>query len=324
MEFTQWDHRYLDDCVVLAHNQYREEQKSVPALSDKNYEKELRQSLTHLFEIGTGTLAFDRGQLVGYLAFGSAWGNPNESKQISSPLWGYGIAQGCDRRKVVSLLFQHASETLCKSGVGHYSITVYAHDTDVIASYVVNNFGILCTDTIRMLDLPAGEEQMGLYRYEELPIETRMDHAEGLLELWHSLVRHLRQSPTYYPGEEFTDDLYLNYIQEKDTRVFVARDNEDKGKMIGMIDVSTGGNSFITSENDTRNVGDLYVELKYRGQAVSHGLMRYVISTLQAEGVKRLWVEHGTTNPTAQRFWSKYFQSFTYTLTRSIDGKMLK
>jgi hypothetical protein len=49
-------------------------------------------------------------------------------------------------------MFQHASETLCEKAVTLYNIKVYAHDTEVITSYVLNNFGILCTDAIRSTD----------------------------------------------------------------------------------------------------------------------------------------------------------------------------
>ena len=44
----------------------------------------------------------------------------------------------------------------------------------------------------------------------------------------------------------------------------------------------------------------------------------------QKDGMKRLWVEHGTINHTVQHFWGKYFSRLTYTLTRKIDERILK
>jgi GNAT superfamily N-acetyltransferase len=321
MEFRDLDNQYLDDCVKIALCQYNEEQKLVPALYFKDYEKEIYQSVKRLFDNDTGILAFEKEKLVGYLCFGKTWGeNADGIKEISSPLCGYGISKGYDRGKITSLLFQHASEILCKKGVGNYNITVYAHDMDVISSYVLNNFGILCTDEIRMIDSPICEDFTHKYTYEELSTEEIDNKAECLLVLWHELVEHLRKGPTYYSGEEFTDSAYIDYIHEEDTRVFVAKEQEN---IIGMIDVSKDGNNFVTKEEDTINVGDLYLKPDFRGQNVTQELLLYVTNTLKEEGVKRLWVEHGTTNPTAQRFWGKYFHQFTYTLTRKIDEKIL-
>ncbi|MBZ9689626.1 GNAT family N-acetyltransferase [Clostridium estertheticum] len=321
MEFKKLDNQYLDACVNIAAGRYSEEQKAVPALYFKDYEKEIYKSVKHIFDNDTGIMAFEKGELAGYLSFGEIWEeHDNLIKGISSPLCGYGISKGYDRGKIASLLFQHASEILCKKGVGIYNITVYAHDIDVITSYVLNNFGILCTDAIRIIELPICAEPIGKYTYEELSAEEIDNKADCLLEMWHKLVEHLRMSPTYYPGEEFTDSAFLDYIHEEGTRVFVAKEQKN---IIGMIDVSKDGNNFVTREEDTMNVGDLYLKPLFRGQNITQELLLYVSNTLKKEGVKRLWVEHGTTNPTAQHFWGKYFNRFTYTLTRKIDERIL-
>lgn len=321
MKFIELDDQYLDACVDIAMEQYSRAQSSVYGLYLKDYKKEIFQYLKNSFGNHNGIMAFEKNKLVGYLAFGETWGGQlNTLKEISSPLWGYGISEGYNRGKMASLLFQHASEILCKNSVGNFNITVYASDYEVIKSYVLNNFGILCTDAIRMIDMPICQEPEGEYTYKELTkkeIDIKVDY---LLELWRELVQHLRMSPTYYPGEEFTDRVFLDHIHNDGTRLFVVEENE---KIIGMIDVSKDSNSFITKEEDTMNVGDLYIKQNYRGYHIAAGLLLHVNNILKKEGVKRLWVEHGTTNPTAQRFWGKYFDSFTYTLTRKIDERII-
>lgn len=319
MEFRKLDNKYLDACVSIVMHQYCKEQESVSALYSKDYEKDIYQSVKRIFDYETGIMAFEKDKLVGYLAFDGIWGK-QYIKGVSSPLCGYGISKEYDRGKLSSLLFQHASEVLCKKGVGIYNITVYAHDIEVINCYVLNNFGILCTDAIRMIDVPICGESIGKYTYEELSAEEIDNNTDSLLEMWRKLVEHLRMSPTFYPGEEFTDSAFLNHIHEEGTRVFVAKEQKN---IIGMIDVSKDGNNFVTMEEDTMNVGDLYLKTDFRGNNIAQELLLYVNNTLKKEGVKRLWVEHGTTNPTAQRFWGKYFNQFTYTLTRKIDERIL-
>ncbi len=350
MEFRKLDNKYIEDCVNIAFNQYCKEQKLVAALYDKDYKKEIYKLVQATSECGNGVMAFEEDKLVGYLAFSGIWEETVGSdiiNAIACPLCGYGISEGYDRAKVVSLMFQYASEILCEKAVALYNIKVYAHDTEVIASYVLNNFGILCTDAIRSTDStvcsigstdsvmdiesltstdslattgsPISTNSAGKYVYKELSKEEINKNEEELLKLWRALVKHLRTSPTYYPGEEFTNDAYLEYIHDENTRLFVAKDDENT---IGMMDVSRDGNSFINRECDTMNVGDLFFKPNYRGHQAAEGLLSYVNDTLRKEGVKRIWVEHGTTNPTAQRFWGKYFCRFTYTLTREIDGRI--
>lgn len=70
------------------------------------------------------------------------------------------------------------------------------------------------------------------------------------------------------------------------------------------------------------NVADLYIKPEFREYNITTCLLLFVNNALNKEGMNRLWVEHGTTNPTAQRFWGKYFKHFTYTLTRKIDERI--
>ena len=57
------------------------------------------------------------------------------------------------------------------------------------------------------------------------------------------------------------------------------------------------------------------------GSIIAKELLSFTNETLKKKGAKRLWVEHGTANPTARGFWDTYFDNFTY--TREIDSSML-
>lgn len=321
MDFEELNSTYIDDAVKLALDNYYAEQRQSEALYNKSYENEIYQSINELFDKKIGVVVLEKGELIGYLAFGNMWGSKaNGVKSVSSPIHGYGIKPGTDRKKITSLLFQYASQSMCKARVGNYNITVYAHDIDVLSSYVLNQFGILCADAIRNINSPINKSFNEQYVYEELSSKEKIYQAEYLLCLYHELIEHLRRSPTFYPGEEFTDKIFLDYIQDEGTRIFVAKDCYG---IIGMMDASNDGNNFVTRETDTMNVGDLFLKEAYRGKNVAQDLLLYVSNILKKDGVNRLWVEHGTTNPTAQRFWDKYFSNFTYTLTRNIDERIL-
>lgn len=267
-------------------------------------------------------MALEDNKLIAYLAFGHINNSPNATiNSISSPIHGYGIGN-INRKKISSSLFQYASEKLCKKNVGQFQVTVYAHDTEVISSYALNQFGILCTDTIRDCNTPISNTAISndYIQYKELTKIEIINHEQQLLSLYQQLVKHLQMSPIYYPGREFSDKLYLDYIRCADIQMFVAI---HKDKIIGMIDASNDGNNFISQELDTFNLGTLYLEQEYRGKNIAKELLSFTIDNLKKKGVKRLWVEHGTANPSARGFWDTYFDNFTYTLTRDIDSSML-
>ena len=110
-------------------------------------------------------------------------------------------------------------------------------------------------------------------------------------------------------------------MNDSNPRLFTVTD--DAQQIIGIVDASRFGNCFANSDAVTANVGDLFVEPAYRGKRIAQGLLQYVSDVLMEDEYKRLWVEHGTVNPNALRFWSKYFTPFIYQLTRSIDNRIV-
>ncbi|MDF2611118.1 MAG: hypothetical protein K0R92_2592, partial [Lachnospiraceae bacterium] len=150
----------------------------------------------------------------------------------------------------------------------------------------------------------------------ELSKKDILHRRADILILYRSLVKHLQQSPVFYPGKEFMDEVYIQYISSDNTRLFAAFSEDE---VIGIMDASVDKECFLLNNDNVYNVGDLFVQEAYRGKKVAQSLLEYVRSTLFEEGVKKLWVEHGTANPNATGFWNKYFKNYTYTLVRDIE-----
>ena len=72
-----------------------------------------------------------------------------------------------------------------------------------------------------------------------------------------------------------------------------------------------------------RRLGDMFVKPDYRGKGVAGALLAFANNELHNGGVKRIFVTHGTINPTARGFWHRYFTNYSYTMTRMIDSDML-
>ena len=205
------------------------------------------------------------------------------------------------------------ADTFRNQPKAHYEVKLYAHDEEMIRLFSFMQFGIQCEEGICSTELEIHKEKTHFIKeITKVEPKERWDKVWPLLK---ALMEHLRKSPVFYPGEEFTEDVYKEFFLDENTRVFVAEEND---QIIGVMEANKGGNSFVTNGEDSYNVGDIFVLEEYRGDKVAQQLLQYVSDTVKKEGARQLWVEHGTANPNARGFWNKYFDSYAYTMIRDI------
>ena len=90
------------------------------------------------------------------------------------------------------------------------------------------------------------------------------------------------------------------------------------GKVLAYIDITGEGENFVGYDKKMRNIHGTYCVPEFRGQNVIQDLLEHVIRTLKTEGFELLGVDHESTNPTANRFWRKYFTDYTCSVLRKI------
>lgn len=317
MIFEKLNEKYIEDAVKLAQAQYNKEQKHIEALYEKDYKEILSSSLYDIFKNKYGAVAIEKGKVLGYL---SLWGGINELfgnvKGSFSPMFANAY-EGDNRGKIASLLFQHASEEMVREEILSYAICAYSHDTEIMTALTMNGFGIRCSDAIRNVDKPLNVEINTNYSYEEI----NYSKASCLLSLNNSLAIHLGKSPTYFPHEELSEEHFIEMCYKRQSRFFVVK---DKAEIIGYFEISNSGETFITEEPDYLHICGAYLKENYRGENIYQSLLSFILETLKYDGIKRLGVDCETINPTALRFWGKYFDSYTYSFVRRIDERILK
>lgn len=317
MIFEKLNEKYLEDAVKLAQAQYNMEQKHIESLYEKNYKDVMTDLLNEIFKRKHGLLAVERGKVLGYLSFcDSMNGHFGNVKGSFSPMFANAY-DGENRGKIVSLLFQYASAEMIKEEILSYAICVYSHDVEVMTSLTMNGFGIRCSDAIRNVDKPLNIQSNTEYSYEEI----HYSEAGCLLSLKNSLSRHLRKSPTYFPNEELSEQSFVARCNKRQSRFFVAK---DKSEIIGYLELKNDGETFITEEPDYLHICGAYLKENYRGKNILQSLLSFVLETLKNDGIKRLGVDCETINPTALRFWGKYFDRYTYSFVRRIDERILR
>lgn len=317
MEFRKTEPKYIDEAVELAIREYNNECANNNQLLVKNYRDKLKVLISDIFNSKYGLVAIEDEKLVGYLMFwGGFDGHFGNVKGSFSPLFGSAFG-GRNRQKTASLLFENVSKIMIKDGICSFAICKYAHDKEIAESLVLNGFGIRCSDAIRNLSSVDELKLNSGYRYEEI----RYQNANILLDLKNGLVKHMNSSPIYFVSARFTDEGFAELCEKRKSRFFVAYNGD---RPVGYIEVDEEAETFISEDSEVLNICGTYVECEYRNSSVAKELLAYTMQTLANDGVRYLGVDCETLNPAALRFWSKYFERYTYSFVRRIDERILE
>ena len=305
---------YLEDAVTLALNEYKQEEEKCKSLIQDNFEDRIRSMVKGLFKNKRGKAAFLDNKLIGYIAFWGPWdGVFGNVKGVFSPLGGSAFS-GPDRGKLTSILFAESSQEMAQDGICTFSLSRYAHDDEVGRSFIMNGFGIRCSDAVMKLCDRHIEDNMDT---ELELIELKGREKNKIDQLRKGLTRHLNSAPTFFP----TDITKFNeWFENEDIRVAAARKGD---RIIGYMAFTNGGETFVSEHSSMYSICGAYVDKKYRGSGAAQQLLEYLCQIAENEGKSYLGVDCETLNPTALRFWGKYFDNYTYSYSRRIDERII-
>ena len=313
--FEKFGEKHIEEAVRLALAELDAERIHCPDLPCEDFSEQLTGILHWLSSQPFGKAALCDGKLVGYLVFAGPWdGFFGDVKGVFSPLGGSAFSyEYKNRGRLASMLFASAAEEFVKQGVFSCALSRYAHDEETLRSFVLNGFGIRCSDAVREISDFALSHNSGDIHFAELPPEE----FERIRKLKNGLVKHLERAPTFFPTDM---EHYEQWFKKEDMRVFAA---EADGKIIGFISLEDDAENFITEHDKMKNICGAYFDEKYRGGGTAQGLLAFIIDTLKTEGVTHLGVDCETLNPNALNFWSKYFELYTYSFARRIDERIV-
>ena len=311
----------FDDAFEMTLEAYNLEKLSCSAFPDKPNINHIRQQLKSILEKGVGRIAFEAGKPVGFLAFEkmTPTGESGFNSAVS-PLFCYGVRHD-DRGTVIGKLFQDTAAELCENYVQNIQVNVYAHDTEVLWMYIMSSFAMDVTEVIKDVNSPPESKSGSKFICREVLKTELVNYRNDIIELYRDLINHLRVSPVFYhckyflPIENRFDDFYAEGL-----RLFAAFDGD---KLIGMIASEPVDIAMFAHDPESRCMGDVFVKPDYRGLGAGIELLRFASEELKKDGIRRLFVTHGTINPNARGFWDKYFTNYSYSMTRSIDSSML-
>lgn len=233
------------------------------------------------------------------------------SRQICAvPLFGYAASSD----EVLTELFTRLSRTLVQRKSTVFQVHLYAHDTAAQRAFSMMQFGYMAETGSMALPLPSADSAF------EIRTLTAGEITAHWAEIWAmtaGIVAHLQQAPVFYPGSEFTEEVYRDFFLDEATRLHAAFD--ERGNMVGMIETNDEAETLLSPAVRSVNVGEIYVVPERRGSGLSDALLRYAAVCEAERGAAFFWVEHGTANPQARRFWGRYFETYAYEMDRTVE-----
>ena len=312
---------YFDTAVEMSVENYLWERQTAAGLSEQVNSSYFIRQLAELFSQGTGRMAFEDNIPVGFLAFnGNFPVSKSGAKGAVSPLWGYGIRHQ-QRGEIIGRLFQETAAVLCENFTQNLNVNIYAHDMDVLWTYIMSSFHMDLTGVVRSVSSPIEAEMPEKYTFREVGKKELLHHKDEIIGLYRGLINHLRVSPVFYHCRNFLpiENRFDDFLRDN-IRIFALFDGL---RLVGMIDSEPADNGFNMDDVAASSLGDVFLEPAYRERGLAAALLKFANDELKRSGIKRLFVTHGTINPTARGFWDKYFTNYSYSMTRLIDANML-
>ena len=313
--FETFTEKNIEEAVKLALAELETERTHCPDLPCGDFSEQLTGMLHWLSSQPFGKAALCDGKLVGYLVFAGPWeGFFGDVKGVFSPLGGSAFSyEYKNRGRLASMLFASVSEDFVKQAVYSCALSRYAHDEETTRSFMLNGFGIRCSDAVRKISGFALSQYPGSIHFVELPSEE----FERIRKLRNGLVKHLERAPIFYPTDM---ERYEQWFMKGDLRVFAA---EKDGEIIGFISLEDDAENFITEHATMKNICGAYFDENHRETGMAQALLAFIVDMLKTEGVTHLGVDCETLNPTALNFWGKYFETYTYSFARRIDERIV-
>jgi len=184
----------------------------------------------------------------------------------------------------------------------------------------MSNFAMNFTEVVRSTNSPVNAKTLP-YIFKEINKNELFQYRADIIEFYRNLINHLRSSPVFYPCNEFLpiEDRFNDFLSDG-MRIFGAFDG---AKLIAMVGSEPPDVFYASEDSSAMNLTDLFVAPDYRRNGIAAALLEFANNELRKSGIQRLFVTHGTINPTARGFWDKYFTNYSFTLTRQIHSDML-
>jgi GNAT superfamily N-acetyltransferase len=308
--------KHLADAARLVARRYEHLRESVPNLPDRYADVAvLHPLLEEILKAGPGAAARQDGELAGFLI---PWATPSfrGSPTVFSPEWANG-AEPAQSARIYEAMYTHLASRWVDEGYTHHIISLFAHDQAGHDALHWLGFGMRAADAVRDPAPPhaAGAAEGGA------GVEVRRaapEDVETVMAMEAALTHHLAASPTFLTGSQpWTRDECVDVLSDPDYALWLAR---RAGKAAGYLlsGPASDDASTIIRDAGTMSITGAYTYPEARGTGIATALLAHALAWAREAGYTRCAVDFEPMNPTARRFWLRYFKPVTYALSRYV------
>lgn len=268
--------------------------------------------------------AFDDGSLAAFLGGFVIDDFRNAGAGAFCPDWCRGF-RGSFSRPAFEALYREAARAWVAEGVRLHAMAVYASEEEALSAAWEAGFGKIVRDAARpTADLLRAPGVAGARTAAGL-LGTRVRRASpadaaDLAAMNADLAGHIGASPVLMPGAKGEDgDAWREWLGGSDARgvAFIA---EAGGEPFGYIRAEEPQEDVSDAVHgpDTLAIDGLWVDPARRGRGAARALLEAVAEESAGIGKALVSVDHETTNPEANAFWTAFFPSVTFSLERRV------
>ena len=306
IKITSFDKNHLEEAQKIAAMNYSEERIFVSSLPDIAH----LPGLEHYAENNLGVAAIGDNKLLGYLCWHNPWdGLFGTVKGTCSDVHMNGAVKE-NRAEIYDRLYQAAAEIWVAGDVFSHCVILYEHNEEANLALAQNGFGRRCVDAIRettSIDVPVIEDVT--YR------QANIDDTAFITMMGDNTGIHLSKSPIFMPYSRPAPEDNIEDIENH----FIAL---LKGRPVAYLYINDSGETFASKDASVMNICGANALPEARGKGISAGLLSWLMDWLRECGYSRCGVDYEIFNPTARKFWAKYFTPYTNGAVRRIDERI--
>jgi GNAT superfamily N-acetyltransferase len=218
------------------------------------------------------------------------------------------------RRLIYAKMLEHGMNGWVKQGYLSFAVSMLAHDKGLIDEFFIHGYGMRCIDAIRK------SERIQSSTIGVSVIEAQKEDLKDIAMLHKSHHEYYKYSPIFMPRlpEDALSDL-IEWLNHPNHHLWIAKKDDEA---IGYIRIQPEGETVVSLHSQVMNITGAYVEENFRSLGVASLLLDEVQRWLIEQGIHLCGVDYETINPSAYRFWNRYFTPYTVSVTRRIDERI--
>ncbi len=303
----------------------RAQRKAVPVLPEQYVSgSQVLPLVTSLFQTGGVRVARENHRIVGFLG---GWEIPQfqgDRNGVFVPEYGFGSdsLEPEHAGRVFECLYGAQCARWCAAGALNHAVITYDEERHFREKLFHGGFGGVCIDAVRpavALRLPVPAD----IRIREV----RVDDPAAMHAWWNLCGRHhdyMRAAPMLLgSAEETTGEDLVGWIQLEKHHAWIAEDGKGIPVSYLQLEMKTDGTSMLVDNPRNMAVTGAFTIPEARGSGLATLLLDAALSRAVSFGMTSVSVDFESRNWPAERFWTRHFTPFTFSVLRQVDARAI-